>query len=95
MKEPKKSIGRYFGSRLGDIGEVNTVSSDKPSVQKSEDLFFCEGRLADYVSLDVSSEEDKDMDKPMDTDIKMSENDPSDTPSDELNELIKPVRIMK
>ncbi|KAK9162434.1 hypothetical protein Syun_003336 [Stephania yunnanensis] len=93
--ESKNSNKRYFGSRIREIDEVNTVPFVKPQVPKSEDIFFLEGRLADYVSLDFSSEEDQVADEPMYSDIKMSENEPSDMAEDQLGELIKPVRIMK
>lgn len=86
--------GRYFGSKNHNVSGSRMVVTEKQHPVKSNEPFL-EGDLTDYISLDVSSEED----------IAESHDSTSQTTSfcpgylpelllDDPDELIKPVRVM-
>ncbi|XP_038897879.1 uncharacterized protein LOC120085770 [Benincasa hispida] len=86
--------GRYFGSMNQDVSGSRMVVTEKQHPVKSNDPFL-EGDLTDYISLDLSSDED----------IVESHDSTSQTTSfyqgylselllDDPDELIKPVRVM-
>nr|DAD39802.1 TPA_asm: hypothetical protein HUJ06_014125 [Nelumbo nucifera] len=93
-KDHQNTRGRYFGSRITDVSEPKPVASDLSSAQNSEDIFFLEGKFTDYISLDISDEEMKEISDPTDTQATSCESDPSELPLDDSDELIKPIRIM-
>ncbi|KAF8404047.1 hypothetical protein HHK36_008924 [Tetracentron sinense] len=92
-KEQKNVRGRYFGSMLIDIAESRSAVFDKHTEQNNEDIFLHEGRFADYISLDDSDEELTETNDPISMHSNLCDSDPSDLQID-LDELIKPIRIM-
>ncbi|XP_031372489.1 uncharacterized protein LOC116187720 isoform X1 [Punica granatum] len=96
-KEKKNAMGRYFGgSKYVRASDPGTSVTEKPSADESnsnngDDNPF-EEKLADYVSLDVSDEEEgaEDIGRVMGVEA----NDDFDMELDDLDELIKPIGIM-
>lgn len=57
-KDERNIKGRYFGSPgLINIGESKEVDSDNHTTKQSGDIFVCDGRYTDYISLDFVVEE--------------------------------------
>ncbi|XP_043716855.1 uncharacterized protein LOC122664886 isoform X2 [Telopea speciosissima] len=93
-KDRKNKRGRYFRSRLTDATKNGRVASDKPAVQNTGDIFFLEERLVDYIRLDVSDEEAGETTNVSDMHTTLCDSEPSELTSDDLGDLIKPVRIL-
>ncbi|GAB2220927.1 hypothetical protein Drorol1_Dr00012086 [Drosera rotundifolia] len=94
-EDQKTSWGRYFG--LGDANflDLNSSFPRKLIVPKSSnDIFLTEGRYADYIRLDVSDEEVGQDDEESVDPSSLNENEPSCALPRDLDELIKPVRIL-
>ncbi|KAL9275196.1 Zinc finger CCCH domain-containing protein [Drosera capensis] len=95
FEDQKNSWGRYFG--LGDANflDLNSSFPRKLIVPKSsDDIFSTEGRYADYIRLDVSDEEVGEDDEESVDPSSLNENEPSCALPQDLDELIKPVRIL-
>ncbi|XP_057973394.1 uncharacterized protein At1g21580 [Malania oleifera] len=98
-KKRKRSIeqtnarGRYFGSINPNIAETAVAVSEKHTAHNNE-IFLEDGRLADYISLDVSDDEARETEGPMSEQTAMCDDEPSDAQLDNLDQLIKPIRIM-
>lgn len=89
------SRGRYFGSKILKIGEPLVVASYKCDSESDADPFCCGGHFAEFISIDVGSDNDGvETSIPKDSDTKEVESSLSDMLLDELDVLIKPVRIM-
>ncbi|KAF5208151.1 Zinc finger ccch domain-containing protein [Thalictrum thalictroides] len=59
-KDSNKPGARYFGSKLNGASELGNVSSGKHIEKQSEEIYTSEEKLSDYISLDVSDEEEQD-----------------------------------
>ncbi|KAM7514771.1 hypothetical protein LguiA_004354 [Lonicera macranthoides] len=89
--------GRYFGLTNIDVAEHRRIAGPKnhhPQYSKEDDIFFQEGKFADYVTLDVSDDE-----KAVGT--RIEERTECNTTSSDcqgeggcIDELIKPIGIM-
>ncbi|XP_059630634.1 uncharacterized protein LOC132273660 isoform X2 [Cornus florida] len=91
-REQKNTQGRYFGSRHIDFAECRMTLSEKHSAKDDDDdIFFQEGRFADYISLDVSDEEDGETGDSARERTTLSDGDFADA---QVDEIIKPIRIM-
>ncbi|XP_030455206.2 uncharacterized protein LOC115676428 isoform X2 [Syzygium oleosum] len=82
----KSSLGRYFGSMTIRLSKQGTAASERVRVEDNDDNTV----FSDYISLDVSDDEERESDDPMIFD----EIDPLDVRLDDLDEQIKPIRIM-
>lgn len=82
----KSSLGRYFGSMTIRLSKQGTAASERVRVEDNDDNTV----FSDYISLDVSDDEERESDDPMIYD----EIDPLDVRLDDLDEQIKPIRIM-
>ncbi|KAK9271345.1 hypothetical protein L1049_026935 [Liquidambar formosana] len=91
-REQKNAQGRYFGSTHIDAAEPGAVVSEKHSAQNNDNNFL-HGRLADYISLDVSDEEAGETIDPTSKQTTY-DSDSSDLQLDDPDELIKPFRII-
>ncbi|GAV81655.1 hypothetical protein CFOL_v3_25109 [Cephalotus follicularis] len=92
-REQKNTQGRYFGSMHVKISEPGIAVSEKYSFLDHDDHIF-EGRNADYISLGVSDEEyGESYDLPSEQ-TSFFDSDPSDLQLNDIDELIKPVRVM-
>lgn len=90
MKDERNTRRRYFGSvGLIDAGESEAKASDDHIAEQSGDIFFCDGRYADYIDLDFSDEEVREINHMMDT-TDLCEGEPSES----LDSPIKPVHFM-
>ena len=94
-RELKNVRGRYFGSPDISALDSRTVVSEKFFAQDSNDI-FSEGKNADYIAVDVSDDDGRESNYVRSTQITFCE---SDTSSDleeleDLDELIKPIRLM-
>lgn len=56
--EQKNARGRYFGAMQIDTSECQTAVAGKQTGKDGENIFFEEGRFADYIHLDGSDEEE-------------------------------------
>eukprot|EP00257_Ricinus_communis_P017037 XP_015575379.1 uncharacterized protein At1g21580 isoform X2 [Ricinus communis] len=92
LREKKNSRGRYFGSMHVNISEPGTAVSEKHSVQENDNFCF-EGSISDYISLDVSDEAEENS-NPADKQTSLCDSDALDLELVDLDELIKPIRIM-
>ncbi|GAB2270421.1 hypothetical protein Dimus_005323 [Dionaea muscipula] len=95
-EDQKNSLGRYFGVGFASVAEPDTSVSRKLIVPKGDDDLFLQGRLADYISLDVSDDEEGE-DEEDDESIEppsIDESGHSGTLLQDLDELTKPVRLL-
>lgn len=92
------SRGRYFGSTNIDVAKQRRTAGPEnhhPQYSKKDDIFFQEGKFADYVTLDVSDDEEA-----VGTRIEERTECNSTSSSDRqgeggcIDELIKPIGIM-
>ncbi|GLT84932.1 hypothetical protein SLE2022_031390 [Rubroshorea leprosula] len=90
-REHKSAHGRYFGSMHVDISEPGRVVGER---QPRVDDNLCEGQFSDYIGLDVSDEEAKETNDTMSDQPTFGDDDPWDSQTDDLEELIKPIGIM-
>ncbi|KAK1300388.1 hypothetical protein QJS10_CPB13g01721 [Acorus calamus] len=100
MKKKRRKVqinnaGRYFGSAMIDGGENQTVSFDKNGGQDT-DIFYNEGRFTDYIGLDASDTDDEDMKTEglIDSFPDRVCDDFLDLQSNDIDSLIKPIRLM-
>lgn len=92
--ELKNGRGRYFGSPQIDIIERITAGPEKPSVKGNNDIFCKEGRFVDFISLDDGSDEEEQTIDQRSEETPLSESGPTEMQLDDLNELIKPMRLL-
>ncbi|XP_010319713.1 uncharacterized protein At1g21580 isoform X3 [Solanum lycopersicum] len=92
LSELKNGRGRYFGSPHIHISECITAGSEKPSVKGNNDIFL-EGKFVDFISLDGSDEEEQTIDQRSE-EKPLCESGPAEMQLDDLDELIKPVRLI-
>uniref|UniRef100_A0A1D1XXX7 Zinc finger CCCH domain-containing protein 7 n=1 Tax=Anthurium amnicola TaxID=1678845 RepID=A0A1D1XXX7_9ARAE len=86
--------GRYFGCSASEVGEPQMFASNM-DMQKKHDIFFHEGRFAEYISLDIDTDGDVIEDNdPMNSHSILMNSNLSDSQSSDADALIKPVRIM-
>ncbi|XP_064980113.1 uncharacterized protein LOC135622303 [Musa acuminata AAA Group] len=90
------SWGRYFGSSISDVGKSLAVSLDNEDDKKVEDLFCFGGRFADYISLSLDNH-DGESSFVASKDLHQSEFSSGNSlmQKDNLDALIKPIRIMR
>ncbi|GMI90843.1 hypothetical protein HRI_002753600 [Hibiscus trionum] len=87
--ENKIARGRYFGVNM------KRMVSERPH-QVLEDGNICfDGEFSDYISLDVSDDEAGELHQVICDETSFGDSDSSDLQSEDLDELIKPIRIMK
>ncbi|XP_038696271.1 uncharacterized protein LOC119993287 isoform X2 [Tripterygium wilfordii] len=92
--EQKNARGRYFGSmRIIDISDRGKAAFEMQSVQDGDDVPL-EGKFADFISID-DSDEDGECNGATTERIASSGSGPSELQTDDLDELIKPIGIMK
>ncbi|KAL3504290.1 hypothetical protein ACH5RR_034131 [Cinchona calisaya] len=89
----KNARGRYFGARPVDVADCRAMVSGVTSGKGDENIFYEDGKFADFISLDVSIEE---MEQAFElrSEPTCDVEGPSDMQVTELDELIKPVRLM-
>ncbi|KAH9757233.1 hypothetical protein KPL71_016319 [Citrus sinensis] len=92
-RKPKNTHGRYFGSMLVEDSESQTAMSERPTVQNNGNLFV-EGKLVDYIGLDVSDKEAGETNDALHELLDFNDSGASELQLDDLDELIKPIRIM-
>ncbi|KAM3305900.1 putative protein isoform X1 [Capsicum chacoense] len=92
--ELKNGRGRYFGSPHIDIIERITAGPEKPSVKGNNDILCKEGRFVDFISLDDGSDEEEQTIDQRSEETPLSESGPTEMQLDDLNELIKPMRLL-
>ncbi|XP_038700875.1 uncharacterized protein LOC119997759 isoform X2 [Tripterygium wilfordii] len=90
--EQKNVRGRYFGSMRIDISDSGKAAFEMHSVQDGDDVPF-KGKFADFIGID-DSDEDGDRNDATTERIASSRSGPSDVRIDDIDELIKPIRIM-
>ncbi|XP_052201142.1 uncharacterized protein LOC127807384 isoform X2 [Diospyros lotus] len=92
--EQKNARGRYFGSMQIDTSECQTAVAGKQTGKDGENIFFEEGRFADYIHLDGSDEEEAgDMDSKASEETTTWNGGATDLQLDDDN-LIRPVYIL-
>ena len=69
------------------------LKDTKHQALDDDDIFF-DGKFSDYISLDVSDDEAGELHHMMCDHTSFGDNDSSDLQLDDLDELIKPIRIM-
>lgn len=90
VKDERSTRSRYFVS-LGLIhaGDSKAKISDDHMAEQSGDIFFCNGRFTDYISLDFVGEEASETNHMMDT-TALCEGEPSEN----HDALVKPVHFI-
>ncbi|KAG6483010.1 uncharacterized protein LOC122014653 isoform X1 [Zingiber officinale] len=88
--------GRYFGSDISLVGEPLVVSLDKKVVKKANDL-FCNGQFTEFIALaaDEIDDEASFMVSEDDTHPSHFESGNDALQNNDLDALIKPIRIMR
>ncbi|XP_031483914.1 uncharacterized protein LOC116253282 isoform X2 [Nymphaea colorata] len=102
-KRQKTTEGRYFVSRLLDVGKSGTAISDnKQSVERiSEDAFISCGKFADYISLDIKDDDDDRNEAAQPGELSCGVLEAPiqdlvlDLPKPDLDMVIKPIRLMQ
>ncbi|XP_011002423.1 PREDICTED: zinc finger CCCH domain-containing protein 7-like [Populus euphratica] len=84
--------GRYFGLMHTSTTELRNPVPVKPNVLDNDAISF-KGSIADYISLDVIDEVVENT-IPADEHTALGDSDPLELQLGDLDELIKPVRIM-
>ncbi|KAK3230558.1 hypothetical protein Dsin_002439 [Dipteronia sinensis] len=92
-RQRKNIRGRYFGSLHMDDSEPQIMRSERQSEQDNGDVTF-EGNFADYITLAISGDEAGETYDAMNAQTTLYDSDNSDFQLDDLDELIKPIRIM-
>ncbi|XVF39246.1 hypothetical protein PTKIN_Ptkin01aG0020100 [Pterospermum kingtungense] len=82
--------GRYFGV---DIFEPKRMVSERHRAIDDDDILF-DGKFSDYINLDVSDDEAGELHHAMRDQMTSSDNDSTDLQLDDLDGLIKPIRVM-
>lgn len=78
---------------LVEDSESQTAMSERPTVQDNGNLFV-EGKLVDYIGLDVSDKEAGETNDALHELLDFNDSGASELQLDDLDELIKPIRIM-
>lgn len=86
-RERKNGWGRYFVSKDVSVSEPITASG-KHCAQNGDDIFG-----NDFISIDVSDEEAGESNNPPEQ-TTFYDSDPSELDLDDLDELIKPIRLL-
>ncbi|XP_039003281.1 uncharacterized protein LOC120129976 [Hibiscus syriacus] len=89
--ENKIARGRYFGI---DISKPKRMVSERLQ-QVLEDVICFGGKFSDYIDLDASDDEAGELHQVIFDQTTFGDNDSSDLQSEDLEDLIKPIRIMK
>ncbi|KAK6246275.1 hypothetical protein SCA6_009365 [Theobroma cacao] len=95
-KKSKRSIkhnnarGRYFGI---DMLVPKRMVPESHRALDDDDMFF-DGKFSDYIRLDVRDDDAGEIHQVMNDQMTFGDNDSSDLRLDDLDELIKPIRIM-
>lgn len=85
---------RYFGSSITEAVKPLNVSYDKNDLEGG-DLFCCDGRFTDFISLDANSDEDgTEVTVSMDSHTMQCDSELSDQRQDDVEALIKPVNLL-
>lgn len=96
-QQQKNSRGRYFGSSKGEevlpAVEKHYMKYDDVDDDVDGGILNEEGKFAEFISLDFSNEEAEEVIREQQTRLISSE--PLGVGADEIDELIKPIRIMK
>ena len=90
--DQKNSRGRYFGSVNAEVSEPGVTVAPRQCQQHNDDM---ERDIVDYISLDFSDEELLERLGQSNKQATLCDSDPLDLQLDCLDELIKPVLIMK
>ncbi|PPR86659.1 hypothetical protein GOBAR_AA34026 [Gossypium barbadense] len=96
-KKSKRSMehntarGRYFGI---DISEPKRMGSERQQEVLEEDNICFDGKFSDYISLGVSEDEVGGLHQANCDETSFGDNDSTVLQSEDLDELIKPIRIM-
>ncbi|KAF6147712.1 hypothetical protein GIB67_003043 [Kingdonia uniflora] len=94
FKNSKNTKGRYFGSPLVGIGEAVADATENIIEQKNDETFFRGGKSVEFVNLFISEEDQGDANLVSIMHTSLSDDEPSDLQSEDLDEIIKPFRIM-
>ncbi|XP_068649907.1 uncharacterized protein [Aristolochia californica] len=97
IEEQRNGRGRYFGClKLIDGGGIRSpVSENQTAELVGGDIFLCDGQYADYISLDIGEEEAEIVKDPVDRYSILAESESSEPQTDNLDDLIRPVRLMR
>ncbi|KAK8646951.1 hypothetical protein V6N13_120715 [Hibiscus sabdariffa] len=90
--ENKIARGRYFGV---DISEPKRMVLERPHQVVEDDNICFDGKLSDYINLDVSDDEAGELHQVICDQTSFGDSDSSDLQSEDLDKWIKPIRIMK
>lgn len=91
MSEQKNIRGRYFDSEPFDIAESQTAIIERLPVKGNGNI-ACQEELEDYICLDVGHEEVEQSIGPSSKRVRVDS--PLEAEVIDLDELIKPIRIM-
>ncbi|KDP32867.1 hypothetical protein JCGZ_12159 [Jatropha curcas] len=91
-REKKKAQGRYFGSMNINTSDPGPAVSEKHLVEDNDNI-GSEGSIADYISLDFSGETAESTNI-VEEQTSFRDSDPMEFELVDLDELIKPIRIM-
>ncbi|XP_068652577.1 uncharacterized protein [Aristolochia californica] len=96
-EDQRNSRGRYFGSlKLIDGGGIRSpVSENQTAESGGGEIFFCDGRYADYISLYISEDETEVVKDPIDRHLPPAESESSEPQIDSLDDLIRPVGLIR
>ncbi|XP_044479300.1 uncharacterized protein LOC123206214 isoform X1 [Mangifera indica] len=92
-RKQKNNRGRYFGSVSIEDSEPQKMTSERNSMLENGDICF-DGKFADYISLDVSDEEAGETNDMTREQTAFDDVNVSDSQIDDLDELVRPIRIM-
>ncbi|CAI9778066.1 unnamed protein product [Fraxinus pennsylvanica] len=92
LSEQKNIRGRYFDSKPFHIAESQTAIIERLPVKGNDNIVCQEEKLEDYISLDVGNEEVENSIGPSSKRVRVDY--PLEAEVIDLDELIKPIRIM-
>ena len=84
---------RYFGSPDLRVSESRKAVSEKNFAQDYNDI-LTDGNLTDFIAIDVSDDDFGESNEPTTEQTTFCDSDTSDLQSEDLDGLIKPVRLM-
>lgn len=90
--EHKVGRGRYFGI---DISQPKRMVSERQHQVLEDDRGCFDGKFSEYIKLNVSDDDEAgDLHEVICDQTSFVDNDPSDIQLEDLDELIKPIRII-
>lgn len=89
----RNARGRYFGSPDLRVSESRKAVFEKHSAQDYSDT-LSDGNLTDFMAIDLSDEDVGENNDPTSEQTTFCDSDTRDLQSEDLDELIKPVRLM-